>query len=96
MSPKGYELVVETDGCRRRRYFRWHEIPADMRLPERLWPLRWGAEEHCAAAVSNRRRGPQIRFHPCGMKRRASSDLCALHARKERHPGYQHIGRGPE
>jgi hypothetical protein len=96
MSPKGYELVVEADGCRRRWYFRWQEIPAAARLPEHLWPVRWGAEERCAVAVSNKRRGPQVRFHPCGMKRRAGSDLCALHARKERHPGYQHDAGGAE
>jgi hypothetical protein len=96
MRPKGYELVVDADGCRRRRYFRWAEIPAAARLPEHLWPLRWGAEEHCAVAVSNRRSGPNVRFHPCGMKRRAGGDLCALHARKERHPGYQHVAEDSE
>jgi hypothetical protein len=90
MIPKGYELVEDVDGCRRRRYFRWHEIPAAARLPERLWTLRWGIEEQCAVAVSNRRSGPEARFHPCGMKRRAGGDLCAIHARKERHPGHRH------
>jgi len=94
MSPKGYELVVDADGCCRRRYVRCAEIPAAVRPAQHLWPLRSGSEEHCSAAVSNKRSGPGVRFHPCGMKRRVGGDLCALHERKERHPGYQHAAGG--
>jgi hypothetical protein len=41
--------------------------------------------------ASNRRSGPDARFHPCGLKRRAEGDLCAILERKARHPGHRHI-----
>ena len=90
MIPNGYTLVVDSDGCRHRRYVRWAAIPPAARLPEHRWPVRWDLEEQCAVAVPDRSRGRAARFHPCGMKRSPGSDLCAIHARKERHPSLLH------
>jgi hypothetical protein len=90
MIPNGYTLVVDADGCRHRRYARWAEVPPAARLPEHLCPLRWNLEEHCAVAVPDKPRGRNPGFRPCGMKHSPGSDLCSIHARKERHPSQQH------
>jgi hypothetical protein len=96
MIPNGYTLVIDTDGCRHRRYVRWEEVTPAARLPEHRWPLRWNLEEHCAVAVPDKARGRDLRFHPCGMKRCPEADVCAIHARKERHPRHRHVPRGSE
>ena len=96
MIPNGYTLVIDTDGCRHRRHVRWAEVPPASRLPEPLWRLRWDPDEHCAVAVPDKAHGPNPRFHQCGMKKSPEAEICAIHARNERHPSQQHVPRASE
>ena len=96
MIPNGYTLVVDADGCPHRRYVRWAEVPPAARLPGHLWPFRWDPAEYCAVAVPDKPFGRDPRFRPCGMRRSSGSDICKLHAKKERHPQYRHLPGGSE
>lgn len=86
MIPNGYTVMIDADECQHRRHVRWVEVRPTARLPEQLWHLRWESVEHCAVAVPDKAHGPNPRFRPCGMKRCPKADICAIHARKERHP----------
>jgi len=91
MIPNGYTLVVDTDGCRHRRYVRWDEVKPAARLPEQFWRFRWPPEGRCAVAVPDRPYGRDRRFHPCGRRQSPGVDLCDIHVRKERHPQHRHV-----
>jgi hypothetical protein len=90
MTLNGYAWVIDTDGCRYRRYVRWGEVPSIARLPEHRWPLRWDLQDYCAVAIPDTARGRDPRFRPCGMKRSPGADSCAIHVRQERHPRHWH------